>query len=184
MSAEPSARQGHISAAVGDRLYLWGGKTVDFHWEKFAPASALHSFHPLMESWEHCESSGLPPPALFRSVCVSTEGHLYQYGGFNGSTYQDCLYQLDAKSKKWQQLFSSDKLKKRPSGGSPMSKDGCGMVAYGKKLVLFGGYGVPSGATQPRAQFIENTSDAGSGWTNELHIFDLEKGVCLHEFCY
>ena len=51
------------------------------------------------------------------------------------------------------------------------------MIAYDKKLVLFGGYGIPSGPTQPGAQFVKNTQyTSGSGWTNELHVFDLEEG--------
>ena len=54
------------------------------------------------------------------------------------------------------------------------------MVAYGNKLVLFGGYGIPSGPTQPGAEFVKNTSFTdGRGWTNELHSFDLKTGVCV-----
>ena len=172
MSAKPpSPRWGHFSAAVGDQLYVWGGKTENFHSEENTLSSVLHSFHQVLESWERCECSGLPPPALFRSACISAEGHLYQYGGYNESEYQGNLYQLDTKSKEWKQLSN---------GGGPMRKDGCGMVAYGKKLVLFGGYGVPSGPIQPGALFFNNPPDTGRGWTNELHIFDLEEGGCMH----
>ena len=169
MSAEPSSRFSHFSAAVGDQLYVWGGDTEDFSKEKNALASALYSFHALIEGWEHCECSGPPPPALYCGGCASTGGSLFQYGGYDGSAHQGCLYQLDPKSRKWQQL----------SSGGPMRKVGCGMVVYGRKLVLYGGYGIPSGPTQPGAQFIEDSN--GIGWTNELHMFDLEKGV--YAFC-
>ncbi len=58
-----------------------------------------------------------------------------------------------------------------------MRKTGCGMVAYKSSLVLFGGYGVPSGPTPPGAEFAQNTRYTdGRGWTNELHTFDLEEG--------
>ena len=166
MSAEPSPRQGHFSAAVGDQLYMWGGYTKDL---KNAPASALHSFHPVLESWEHCECSGPPPPALYNGACASTGGNFYFYGGRDGSDYQGCLYQLDIKSRKWQQLSSA----------GPMSKAGCGMIAYGKKLVVIGGYGIPFATTQHgAAEFVKdsNYTNTDSGWTNELHTFDLEEG--------
>ena len=167
MSVEPSPRWGHFSAAVGDQLYLWGGCTEDFSKEKNVLASALHSFHPVLESWEQCECSGHLPPALFWGACASTRGNLYLYGGTDGSGYQGCLYQLDIKSRKWQQL-SSD---------GPMRKYACGMITYGKKLVLFGGCGFPSGPTQPGAQFVRDIRcNDGIGWTNELHMFDLEDG--------
>ena len=98
------------------------------------------------------------------------------YGGNDGLDYQGCLYQLDIKSRKWQQL----------SSGGPMKKYGCRMIAYGKTLVVFGGYGIPSGPVQPGAQFIKNNEYTdGQGWTNELHIFDLEEGeyMCMHGAC-
>ena len=54
-----------------------------------------------------------------------------------------------------------------------MRKVGCGMVACDSKLVLFGGYGIPSGPTQSGAEFIKNsTYTDGRGWTNEVHTFD------------
>jgi hypothetical protein len=51
------------------------------------------------------------------------------------------------------------------------------MISYNSKLVLFGGYGYPSGPTQSRAEFVEDSKWAdGRGWTNELNTFDLEEG--------
>ena len=96
------------------------------------------------------------------------------YGGLDGSAFHDCLYLLDTESRKWRQLSSC----------GPMRKAGSEMIAYGKKLVIFGGYGIPSGPTQPGAQFIEDLTETdGRGWTNEIHIFDLEEGVCMCVEC-
>ena len=54
------------------------------------------------------------------------------------------------------------------------------MVAFDRKLLLFGGYGNLSGPIQPGAKFIKNVinsdSSGGSGWANELHLFDLKEG--------
>ena len=51
------------------------------------------------------------------------------------------------------------------------------MIEFDKKLLLFGGYGYPSGPTQPGAKFIKNSKYSyGRGWNNELHLFDLKEG--------
>ena len=162
--AEPSPRWGHFSAAVGDELYVWGGRTEDFSKEKKVLASSIHRFRSKLESWEHRQCDGTPPPALYNGSCACTGGCLYLYGGTDGVSPQGSLYQLTINSLKWQQLSSA----------GPMRKTGCGMVAYGKKLVLFGGRGFASGPCQLGAQFVTDVD--GRGWTNELHSFDLEEG--------
>ena len=166
--SEPSPRWGHFSAAVGEQLYVWGGITKDFFKEKNVLASSIHYFHPVLETWEHHKCSGSPPPALYNGAsCASTEGHLYFFGGYDESHSHGCLYQLGIKSQKWQQLSST----------GPMKKSGCGMIAYGMKLLLFGGYGVPSHPSQP--YFIKDSrSTYIRGWTNELYSFYLEEGEC------
>ena len=51
------------------------------------------------------------------------------------------------------------------------------MIAFDRKLLLFGGYGILSGPTQPGVKFIKNSNSlSGRGWTNELHLFDLKEG--------
>ena len=177
MSNEPSPRWAHFPATVGDHLYVWGGRTNEYYAkEKNILASSIHCFDPMLESWEHQECSGPTPPVLCRGACISIEGNLYLYGGRDGQDYKSCLYQLNIESRKWQELSSS---------AGPMRKVGCGIVAYEKKLVVFGGYGYPSLilATQ---QFVMNPIHRkdGRGWTNELHIFDLEKGVCICMCCH
>ena len=55
------------------------------------------------------------------------------------------------------------------------------MIVYGKKLLLFGGYGFPSHPSQP--DFVKSSCFTdGRGWTNELHSFDLEEGEHLSQF--
>ena len=158
--SEPSPRWAPFSAPVGDEFYVWGGRTEDFSKEKVS-ASSVYRFDPLLESWSENKP---PPPGLFAGSCTSTSDHLYLYGGQDESHYQGSLHQLDTKSWSWKQLSSA----------GPMRKSECGMVTYGNMLILFGGYGVPSGPTQPGAQFLEDID--GWGCTNELHTFDLKEG--------
>ena len=159
MSAEPSPRHSHFSAAVEGELLLWGGRTENFSKEKRVLASSVHRFNPVQESWAEQKCSGPPPSALYDGACASAGHHFYFYGGEDGREKQCSLYQLDVSSMACKQLSSA----------GPSRKTGCGMVTYGKTLVLFGGRGDPSGPTQPGAQW-------DSGRTNELHTFELEEG--------
>ena len=164
---EPSPRWDHFSAAVEDQLYMWGGKTERYPKEKSVLASYIHRFHPVLEYWEQLKSNS-SPPALYSGACTSIESHLFIYGGLEDELSTNCLYQLDTESQKWQQI----------SNAGPMKKSGCKMIAYGKKLFLFGGYGV---SPDPLLHFFEKSSKysiSSTGWTNELHSFNLEEGEC------
>ena len=164
--SEPSPRWGQLSAVVEEKLCVYGGRTKDFLNEKSGLASSVHSFDGLLESW-YSEDTGDPPPGLYGGACASAGHHVYVYGGVDGPAYQGSLHQLDTRTRTWKQLSST----------GPMRKTGCKMVAYDSNLVLFGGYGIPSGPTQPGAEFVKNSKYTdGSGWTNELHTFDLIKG--------
>ena len=167
---EPSPRFGHCSALVEEKFCVWGGRTKDFLERKSELASSVHSFDQFLEFWAEPEdeSSGIPPPGLYDGACASAGHHVYVYGGYDGSKYQRSLHKLDTRSWTWKQLSSA----------GPMRKGGCGMVAHDSKLVLFGGFGVPSGPTQPGAEFVKNSKyTSGEGWTNELYVFDLNKGM-------
>ena len=164
MEGEPSPRRCHYSALVEEKFCVWGGSTKDFLQEKSELTSSIHSFDPFLEFWDKNKLSGVPPPGIYYGTCASAGHHVYLYGGTDGSCHQSSLHQLDTRSWTWKQLSSA----------GPMRKSGCGMVAHNSKLVLFGGFGIPSGPTQPGAEFIKATGNRG--WTNEVHTFDLKEG--------
>lgn len=172
--SEPSPRWGHISTPVEDKICMLGGNTENFAMEKKGLTSSVYCFDPLSESWMNTATSGLPAPGLYGGACASAGHHLYVYGGTDSSgTDSRSLHQLDLRTCTWNQL----------SGDGPRKKRACGMIAYSNQLVLFGGYGVPSGPTQQGTEFIENHDGNldGSGWTNELHAFDLNEGTAIHK---
>ena len=178
MGSEPSPRWGQLSAVVEGKLCLYGGRTKDFLKEKSGLASSVHSFDPFLDYWSEARAyillrrlsedncSGVPPPGLYGGACASVGHHVYVYGGSDGSARQSSLHQLDTRTWTWKQLSSC----------GPMRKIGCGMVGYGSNLVLFGGYGIPSGPTQPGTEFVKYSKSTDGGWTNELHTFDLNEG--------
>ena len=167
--SEPSPRYGHHSVAVGGQLHVWGGSTSTKG--LIEGNTELHSFNEYMETWKTRATTGKHPPCVYSGACTSSGHHLYRYGGHESSDYHDSLYQLDTDSLEWSQL---------PSG--PMRKCRCGTVSYEGNLILFGGYGPLSGPTLPGADYIENTTSPGHGWTNELHMFDVQKGTYILEW--
>ena len=172
MEGEPSPRYSHYSALVEEKFCVLGGRTKDFLKEKSQLTSSVHSFDPYLEFFDVNKSSGVPPPGVYGGACASAGHHVYLHGGHDGSRYQGSLHQgslhqLDTRSWTWKQLSSAGHIR----------KCGCGMVAHDSKLVLFGGYGFPSGPTQPGAEFIKDSRfTGGMGWTNEVHTFDLKEG--------
>ena len=154
-------------------MFLSGGRTGDFHKDKSSLLFTVHSFDVYCETWRERVVEGAPPPGIYDGACASSGLCLYCFGGGDGSTLHGSLHQLDTSSAtlKWTQLTTPD------SSSRPMMKTGCGMVAYGSGLVLFGGYGFPCDSTQPGAEFVKDDRYTdGVGWSNELHVFDVREG--------
>ena len=164
--AEPPPRFSHFSEAVEGHLCVSaGGITKGSTEEK---GELVHTFNQLSESWSSKQCQGpSPPDGLYGGASAYAGHHLYLYGGNDGSHYQNSLHQLDTKSWTWSHLSSA----------GPMRKTGCRMVTYDETLLFFGGYGFPSGITQPGAEFTKDSKYTdGNGWTNEFHAYDLKEG--------
>ena len=106
--AQPSPRSRHFSAAIVDKLYLWGGLGES------VVTSIVHHYDPDSETWNTNTCEGPHPPGIHSGACASAGHHLYTYGGqeeeFN---YQGTLHLLDTRSRRWK-LISSQ--------GGPMRK--------------------------------------------------------------
>ena len=108
----------------------------------------LEVFDISTELWEQKPTCGTPPPGLLDAYAV-VGSCLFVFGGSGG---HNSLFKLDLHTFQWEQVRDSN-----PSSG-PQKKAACGMVSYGdNQLVVFAGY-------------------AGRVWTDELHVFDLNKG--------
>ena len=152
--AQPSPRSLYFSAAVVDKLYVWGGDGVP---GESVVTSIVHHYDPDSETWNTNTCEGPHSPSIRDGACASAGHHLYTYGGWDeGGNDQGTLYQLDTRSRRWK-LISNE--------GGPMKKAGSRMIIYDSKIVLFGG-------------------STNSGMTNELHTFNLKEGDRLHIAMY
>ena len=138
-------------------------------------ASSIETFNTFNEKWEQKGTTGLAPPGLNSGVCTTVSESLYHFGGYDGHSESNSLHCLNSVTFEWTQVHS------QKAHDQPMRKFGCGMTAYHKEdttyLAIFAGHGIPHGPTQPGASFVQNTGYSdGSGWTNELHLFNLTNG--------
>ena len=171
---EPSPRFLHGAAPVGGRCYLWGGRVQDFSESgRRKLASTVEIFDPYLETWEKHPTTGVPPPGLCGGACTSLLDSLYWFGGGDGSSRYNSLHRLDTTTLEWREQQPLNKA------GGPMRKVGCGMVSFLQdKLAIFGGYGIPTGPTQPGAMFTKDPKFTdGRGWSNELHVFNITEGM-------
>ncbi len=172
ISYEPSVRSGSFCSHVEGKTYLWGGINKDLIEAKTSLqefTASVYTFDPYLETWATLNPGGSPPSGTRDGACATAGHHLYTYGGMDiaAGGYDGSLHCLDTRTLMWSKLAST----------GPMKKQGCSMIAYEDHLLLFGGYGVPSGPTQPGSEFVLNDDVTdGSGCTNELHTFDIRKG--------
>ena len=170
---EPLPRFFHVSQSVGSKLLVQGGLTKDFS-EKSRQhlSSVVETFDPYSELWEQRQVEGdAPSPGTYGAASTSLHDDLFTFGGWDDEKYFNAVHRLDTKTWRWCQLSPQN------AEGAPMPKVGCGMISFGERLGVFGGYGIPRGPTEPRS-FINSTSSTdGRGWTNEFHIYHLKEGV-------
>ena len=148
---EPLSRSEHAAVAVDNKLHMWGGsKGWTGSKEKSREvAQKLEVFDISTELWEQKPTRGTPPPGLWDTAYAVVGSCLFVFGGYDG---HNSLFKLDLHTFRWEQMRVLN-----PSSG-PQRKSGCGMVSCGdNQLVVFAGW-------------------TGSAYTDELHIFDLNKG--------
>ena len=182
---EPSPRFYHVAASVSasdvstsQLVIVWGGDTAEFYSRdgRTQLASRCQLFHIQSEVWgERHAVLGPPHPGLSAAACTSFRDYLFMYGGYCDNTISnisEVLSCVNIKTLTWSQLCPEG------TAGGPMRKVGCGMIHVSSdKLAVIGGYGIPTGPTQPGSSVIMDTRFAdGSGWTIEVHVFDLSQG--------
>ena len=162
---EPYPRHSHVSVAVEGQAYLYGGRTLNFTEERSSLSSRMYCFDQYREFWQERRPKGPAPPGLYSGACASIGHYAFFYGGDDGRVLHGSLHQLDTSTLCWSIISIADRE-------GPMRKSGCRMISHDNQLHLFGGYGIPSGPTQPGAWFVKDTNYRdGRGWTNEIHTF-------------
>ena len=169
---QPVPRFWHTSLQIGSQVIVHSGVTREYSKTKQSLANAVDIFDPYEEQWKQTNVTGqTPTPGVRKTASASIKNDLFMFGGETDGQFYNSLHRLRNCSH-WVEVCSQN-----TSTESPMAKCGAGMVAFGNNLAVFGGYGIPHGPTQP-GSFIKDTRyNDGGGWTNELHIYNLNDGV-------
>ena len=171
---QPSPRYRHCAAQIGEKAYLWGGRTQDFSVDgRKTLASELSTFDPFSETWNTRVTTGAPPPGLYDGGCTVIDNSLYYFGGSDGHSYYNSLHCINSITAEWKELSSLIPV------NQPVPKTGFGIVTYTEtaSLAIFAGFCVTHQPTQAGARFIKSTNYTGFGWTNEFHLFNLTNGM-------
>ena len=155
-----------------------GGRTKDYtENSRQRLSSVVELFDPFSELWERKQVEGdTPSPGTYDAASASLNNDFFTFGGFDDLS-EECfntMHKLDTKTWRWCQLSPQN------AEGAPMPKFGSGMVAFGDSLGVFGGYGIPSGPTQPGSFIKDARYPDGGGWTNDFHLYNLTDGMCLN----
>jgi len=140
---------------VGRNLHVWGGNAGSNEKSQDL-ATTVEVFDVSTNLWKRNPTNGMLSPGLFGTAYTLVGTTLYVFGGKdrNGSL-QNSLYKLDLFSFQWEEIKPTN-----PSRG-PQRKHSSGMLPCGdNQLVIFAGC-------------------TDSGYTDELHIFDLTKGYFI-----
>ena len=147
-SYEPLPRHDHAAVAVANKLHMWGGEAGSKEKSR-EEADKIEVFDIFKELWEQKPTHGTPPPRLCNTAYTVVGSSLFVFGGWDGVSRHNTIFKLDLHSFQWEQVQVSS---------GPQKKSGCAMVSYGdNQLVIFAGW-------------------TGSVDTDELHVFDLDKG--------
>ncbi|XP_061460539.1 rab9 effector protein with kelch motifs isoform X2 [Rhineura floridana] len=125
----PSPRTYHTSsAAIGDRLYIFGGgdKGVDPVRDQ-----QLHVFDSATLTWLQPEVRGNPPAPRHGHVVVAIKNRLFIHGGLAGDTFYDDLFSFDITEMKWEPLLAT--------GSVPGGRAAHSAAAFQGHLYIFGG---------------------------------------------
>ena len=174
---QPSPRFLHCAAQIGEKAYLWGGRSQNLKKSgRKTLQSEVEIFDSFYETWSKKHVNGVAPPGQVDGACTVVSETLYHFGGNDGHSWYNTLHSLDTVALDWRELHGHTK---NPAE-QPMPKSGCGLVTYADatSLFLLAGYGIPNNATQPGSRFVQTPKRTdGSGWTNELHLFNLANSM-------
>ena len=175
---QPAPRFWQTAAQIGQKTYLWGGRTQNFSTSgQKTLQSEIETFDPFSETWTKKTVTGVPPPGLCSGGFAVVAETLYHYGGYDGYSPYSSLHSLNTVTLEWRELQS-----KYPAD-QPLPKFSHGMVTYHEEtvgvtsLAVLAGYGKLTTPIQPGSTFIQDTNYTGWGWTNELHLFNLTNGI-------
>jgi N-acetylneuraminic acid mutarotase len=144
----PSRTQEPCAAAVGSKIYIFGGLNNSNSISCFDTESGLVT----------TISATLADSNLIAATCCAVGTKIYVFGGKSSSTFTGSVYEFDAETQSVTKLDAKFEI----APGYGISNACC--AAVGSKIYLFGGYTSSVNATTHMKVF--DTNEKTFGWSN------------------
>ena len=144
---------------------------LHYCWRGYGPnerSNSLFVYECNTETWTIKPTTGPAHRGLWIGCSVIVGRYFYTFGGVDEFTDYNDMSKLDLDTLQWSNV--------QTTGSHPIKKFGYGLVRMDERtLCCIGGYGIDP--TQPGSTFTrDNRFSDGSGWTNEIHLFDVQDG--------
>ncbi|NXL56507.1 RABEK protein, partial [Chordeiles acutipennis] len=165
---QPQARTFHSSsAAVADRLYVFGGGDKG---AEPVQDQQLHVFDTATLSWSQPDTQGDPPSPRHGHVVVAVGTKLFIHGGLAGDVFYDDLFYIDTNDMRW--------VKVPATGDIPGGRASHSAAVFKEHLYIFGGIG-PGGALDTAYKYHTEKQQ----WTLLRFHSPLPAGRLDHAMC-
>ncbi|WBW73151.1 cell end marker Tea1 [Schizosaccharomyces osmophilus] len=101
--ARPSGRYGHTLSILGSKVWLFGGRLLDYYFNDLVFFD-LNKLNTQESRWELASVVNDPPPARAGHVAITYSDKLYIIGGTDGQTYFNDLWCFHPKQSAWSKV--------------------------------------------------------------------------------
>ena len=179
LTSEPEARWGASATVAENKLYLWRGVLESSRNKESLKYSRYYDLYdPSTQQWSEVHPDGEAPTGGREIALTAIGDKIYSFGGTDGNGYFNEVMEFNMSDNNWRELKMDN-----PEDG-PMLKMNSGMVSKGdgSHICIFAGYGFNMPYRRGREFVPDSQSSEGEprGWTNELHLLDIKKGLTHH----
>ncbi|MBL8094381.1 MAG: hypothetical protein JNL73_09445 [Anaerolineales bacterium] len=142
---KPLAAADTQAATIGGRIFVPGGRSVDG-----APQRALEIYNPRADTWERGADL---PVALSGFALVALDGKLLLFGGWDGTTYSNRVFEYAPEDDRWRERTTM-----------PTARGFAAAAVVGGRVYVIGGTDGDRALIVNEAYSPESEDGSGSAW--------------------
>ncbi|XP_043215514.1 kelch domain-containing protein 3-like isoform X1 [Amphibalanus amphitrite] len=163
-------RDFHALSTVGDKLYLFGGKSDElepYYSNRPVYDNHLYVYDPAAERWDRREAKGEAPGGRRSHSAFVIDGKLYTFGGLNclAGEHYNTVHRYDPAQNRWRLL--------RPHGRPPPVRRRAVACVHNGKAYIFGGTSPLIGSPMPAKSPAEEEDEPPLVDHSDLHVLEI-----------
>ncbi|KAF0305439.1 Kelch domain-containing protein 3 [Amphibalanus amphitrite] len=163
-------RDFHALSTVGDKLYLFGGKSDElepYYSNRPVYDNHLYVYDPAAERWDRREAKGEAPGGRRSHSAFVIDGKLYTFGGLNclAGEHYNTVHRYDPAANRWRLL--------RPHGRPPPVRRRAVACVHNGKAYIFGGTSPLIGSPMPAKSPAEEEDEPPLVDHSDLHVLEI-----------